>query len=162
MNSEFIIRVLADYTVIFIALVGAYVLLRYVPTERRWSTYARIVMAGLTALLIAKISAAIWQPTTVRPFVEQGVEAGAAYLNNPGFPSDHVLFAAAITLAVYFESSRKRVACLLAVLTLVMGVGRVFALVHTPIDIAGGLVFACLGGLWYLTVPARSGKNKIN
>jgi len=79
-----------------------------------------------------------------------GVSAGASYLNNPGFPSDHALFAAFLTLAVWFETRRKKIALTLLVLTLLVCVGRVLALVHTPLDILGGLIVACLGAVWYL------------
>ena len=54
-----------------------------------------VVMAGLTSLLAGKLMG-FWQPEAVRPFVEQGVAAGAAYIDNPGFPSDHVLLAVVV------------------------------------------------------------------
>ncbi|HYG83682.1 MAG TPA: phosphatase PAP2 family protein [Verrucomicrobiae bacterium] len=159
MNPELLIRILADYTLIIIALLGAFALLFRVPNRQRLQAYSRIVMAGLTALLIAKLVAAIWQPSEVRPFIEKGVEAGAAYLNNPGFPSDHALFAAAIVLAVYFETPMKKLALVLGGLTLLMALGRVLALVHTPLDIVGGLLFAAVGALWYASDPTRGSKS---
>jgi len=36
-------------------------------------------------------------------------------------------------------------------LALLVCLGRVLALVHTPLDVAGGLVVALIGGLWYWT-----------
>ena len=58
-------------------------------------------MAGLTAYVVAKIAGLLYQPTTLRPFELMGVEAGASFLNNPGFPSDHALFTMAIVLAIF-------------------------------------------------------------
>ena len=84
-----------------------------------------------------------------------GIEAGASFLDNPGFPSDHALFAAAITLAVWFETRKISIAITLLVLTLLVCVGRVLAFVHTPLDVIGGLAVACLGALWYWQ-PDRS------
>lgn len=107
-------------------------------------------MAGLTAFLLAKLVASMYQPELSRPFEQLGVEAGAAYLNNPGFPSDHVLFCMAITLAVWFETTQKRIAYVLAALTVVVAIGRVVALVHTPLDVVGGIIFAFAGVPWYL------------
>ena len=158
MNYELLVRFLADFTLVPIVLSGAIALLLAIPKGRRFEAYARILLAGLTALLIAKLTAALWQPSELRPFLEKGLPAGAAYLDNPGFPSDHALFAAAITLAVYFETPLRRLATALVIATLGMCVGRVLALVHTPLDILGGLFFASVGALWYATAPTRLGK----
>jgi undecaprenyl-diphosphatase len=107
-------------------------------------------MAGLTAYLVAKLLGTIYQPATERPFELLGLEAGASYLNNPGFPSDHALFAAFLTLAVWFEARTKKIAIVLLVLTILVCLGRVLALVHTPIDVMGGILVACTGALWYV------------
>lgn len=149
MTSELLIRLLADAMLVPIALIGAYALLRYVPRGQRFAAYSRVLMAGLTALCFAKLTATLWQPSELRPFLEQGVAPGAAYLDNPGFPSDHALFSAAIALAVYFETPKRRLAAVLIVATLLVCLGRVLALVHTPLDVMGGLFFATLGALWY-------------
>jgi membrane-associated phospholipid phosphatase len=94
----------------------------------------------------------VYQPSGERPFQILGVAAGASYLNNPGFPSDHALFTAFLTLAVWFETKRKGLAATLGILTLLVCVGRVLALVHTPLDVLGGLAVASVGALWYLQV----------
>ncbi len=145
------IRILADGTLLPIVAIGIYALLFKTPNSSKYESYSRILMAGLTALLVAKLMAAIYQPEAARPFIELGVNPGAAYLDNPGFPSDHALFAAAILLAVWFETRSKIWTRVLAVLVLLVCVGRVLALVHTPVDILGGLVAASIGALWYLT-----------
>jgi membrane-associated phospholipid phosphatase len=155
MIPDFFVRLLADVLVVPIVIIGAFALVRYVPNKGRFQAYTRILMAGLTALLLAKLAASTWQPEGARPFIEQGLAARAAYVNNPGFPSDHVLFSAAITLAVHFETGKKRIALALLIMTLLVGIGRVMALVHTPVDIIGGLLFASLGALWYFTEPKR-------
>lgn len=153
MNSNFLVPVIADGLIFIIVLIGAYALIRYVPKKQRYVTYCFVLMAGLTSLLIAKLAGAIYQPSTVRPFVELGVSPQAAYINNPGFPSDHVLFAAAITFAVLFAAKQRKLALILALLTVIMGMGRVLALVHTPTDILGGILFAAIGALWYFQLP---------
>jgi membrane-associated phospholipid phosphatase len=35
-------------------------------------------------------------------------------------------------------------------LVVIIGAGRVLALVHTPLDVIGGVIFALFGALWYL------------
>lgn len=148
--QHIIIKILADGAVIPVVLIGAWALLFKVERRGRYQAYCRILMAGLTAYLFAKLIGSVFQPEMERPFQLLGVSAGAAFLNNPGFPSDHVLFCTAITLAVWFETRQKVLAIVLAGLTVLVAVGRVLALVHSPLDVTGGILIAALGGLWYL------------
>jgi len=150
-----LIKLLADGTIIPIVLIAGYALLFKIPKEERFEAYARIIMAGLTAYLMAKLLGAVYQPSGERPFELLGVSAGASYLNNPGFPSDHALFAAFLTFAVWFEGKQKKLGILLLILTVVMCLGRVLALVHTPLDVIGGIAVAAFGALWYFQ-PAEA------
>jgi len=153
MTSEFIIRLIADAAVVPVILIGAWALLFYVPKGRRYESYCRVLLAGLTAYLLAKGIGAVYQPEALRPFELMGVDPGALYLNNPGFPSDHALFVTAITCAVWFETRMKRTSIILASLVVLICLGRVLALVHTPLDVVGGVLIALIGALWYSNVP---------
>lgn len=150
MTTQTIVKLFADGAIIPIVVIAGYALLFLVPKGHRFEAYARILMAGLTAYLLAKLLATAYQPSGERPFQILGVAPGASYLNNPGFPSDHALFTAFLTLAVWFETRRKALGITLALLTLAVCVGRVLALVHTPLDVTGGVLVACVGALWYL------------
>lgn len=168
MDTQTIIRLLADGAIVPIVLIAGYALLFKVPKGHRFEAYARILMAGLTAYLVAKLLGAVYQPAGERPFEILGVEPGASYLNNPGFPSDHALFTAFLTFAVWFETRQKALAVSVGVLTLLICVGRVLALVHTPLDVIGGLLVASFGAIWYLqadrtdaTASARQKHKKI-
>jgi len=141
---------MADGAVIPVILIAGYALLFQIPRENRFEIYARILMAGLTSYLLAKLLGQAYQPSGERPFEILGVQPGASYLNNPGFPSDHALFTGFLTLAVWFETRRKDLTVILVILTVSVCVGRVLALVHTPLDVAGGLIVAAIGSLWYL------------
>ena len=144
-----LIRFLADGLVIIVALLAAYGFLWKVP-QKKWFFWGwRVVAAGLTSYVTAKIIAHFYQPETMRPFEKLGVEAGAAFLPNPGFPSDHALFAMFLTLAVWYATRSKGLAIIMLVLTVIMGVARVLALVHTPLDVVGGFLIACVGIIWY-------------
>jgi membrane-associated phospholipid phosphatase len=165
MTTQTLIKLFADGAILPIILIAGYALLFLVPKGHRFEAYARILMAGLTAYLLAKLLASVYQPSGERPFQVLGVAPGASYLNNPGFPSDHALFTAFLTLAVWFETKRKSLAIILAALTLAVCVGRVLALVHTPLDVIGGVLVACVGALWYLqrgrlSTPSPSPKHK--
>jgi undecaprenyl-diphosphatase len=153
MTTEAIIRLIADGMVLPIVGIAAYVLLFKVPKGRRVYAYSRIILAGLTAFLFAKLIGTVFQPEMLRPFEELGVTPGASFLDNPGFPSDHMLFVTAIVLAVWAETRMKKTTLVLACMALLVGVGRVLALVHTPFDIIGGVLIAILGALWYSNVP---------
>lgn len=155
MTPEFLIRLIADAAVIPVVLIGAWAVLFKVPKGHRFEAYSRILMAGLTAYMLAKFIGTVYQPATLRPFELLGVDPGAYYLNNPGFPSDHALFVTAITCAVWFETRMKKTSLLLASLVILICVGRVVALVHTPLDVIGGVAIALIGALWYSNVPRK-------
>lgn len=157
---ELLVKLIADGAVVAIALIAAWALLFLVPNKQKFDAYARVLMAGLTAYLVAKLVASIYQPAMERPFEILGLSPGATYLNNPGFPSDHALFAMTLTLAVWFETKRRKLSIFLLILTLLMCVGRVLALVHTPLDVIGGVLFACVGALWYDWQPMVHRKKK--
>ena len=150
MTKELIIRIIADGAVIPIVLLGAYALIFKIPKGKRLEAYKRVLMAGLTAYLLARMISVVYQPLGERPFELLGTAAGASFLNNPGFPSDHALFVTVITCAVWFETKQKLITVILAGLTIAVCVGRVLALVHTPADIIGGVLIAFVGALWYL------------
>ena len=144
------LKIMADWLVVVVVLIGAYALLWNVKKGQRYQVYTKVLMAGLTAYVTAKIAGLLFQPSTVRPFEELGVEAGASFLNNPGFPSDHALFTMAIVLAIWFGAKNRKLAVVALILTLIVSTGRVLALVHTPLDVIGGLVIACVGIVWYV------------
>lgn len=154
MTLELIIRLIADIAVFPAVLIGAYALIFKVPKGQRLQTYSRVLLAGLTAYLLAKLVATVYQPTAQRPFELLGVDPGAAYLDNPGFPSDHALFVTAILAAVWFSTKNKLLSGILLLLVILVGVGRVLALVHTPWDVIAGVAIALIGALWYIQQTA--------
>lgn len=156
-----IIKLCADFAAVPVVLIGSYALIFKIPKGQRFEAYKRILMAGLTAYLFAKLIGSIYQPTSERPFELLGKAAGASYLNNPGFPSDHTLFLTAIICAVWFETRQKVITLILIILLSLVCIGRVLALVHTPLDVIGGIVIAMMGCGWYMesratkTLPQR-------
>ena len=146
---DILLRFIADGLLIIILVVSGGLTLwairrdssRYLPV---------IIMAGLSALLAGKLMSLVYQPDAARPFIEAGVAAGASYVNNPGFPSDHALLGTIAVITLWAVSPRYRsVAYVLGLLVIVMCIGRVVALVHTPLDVIGGAVAAIIGSLWY-------------
>lgn len=145
------IQLIADGLIIPIVLIGGFSLWFFV-SRPKVEAYKYMVLAGLTSLLCAKLLSVLYQPGSERPFQALGREAGALYLDNPGFPSDHALFVTVIVVAVWALTKRRKLAIVLALLALLVCVGRVLALVHTPADVIGGIACGLIGGLWYLNM----------
>lgn len=150
-------RFLADGTLVVIIIVAAIMVLNYMRSSPKqfFRLLPQLIMAGLTSLLVGKIMSLLYQPSVERPFIERGVAAGAAYIDNPGFPSDHALLAVVIVAAVWFITRNKRIAILLSFTVIVMCVARVVALVHTPIDIIGGIIAGLSGSIWYQKIKTQ-------
>lgn len=155
---DMLIQLLADGLVFPLVLAAVISLVWLVPNRDKFASYSRMLLAGLTSYLIAKLLALAYQPNEQRPFEQLGVDPGASYLNNPGFPSDHALFVWVIVFAVWFGTRNKWFALIAACVALLVCTGRVLALVHTPLDVFGGFVAAALGAAWYLNVRQTSTK----
>lgn len=137
---DIFIRIIADGLVIPIALIGAWAL--FFLTKDRYQAWGWATVTGLVALLLAKVASMFYQGE--RPFLSQGETAKAAYLNNPGFPSDHALLVFTITCIVWASTKNVKISVVLLGLSILVGVGRVLALVHTPVDVMGGILCALL------------------
>src|SRR5215216_6730295 len=104
------VQIIADYLVIPTALAGGIVLL-LVPKDQRYQAWARAILTGLVALLFAKIISLLYQGE--RPFEILGVEPGAAFLPNPGFPSDHALLVFTVVCVVWATTKNAALSALL-------------------------------------------------
>lgn len=137
--EDILLKILADWLVVPIVLIGAVAMVT-LPRGERYQMICRGLIAGLTALLVGKIGSLFYQGE--RPFVSLGTEAKAAFLDNPGFPSDHTLLVFAVTFIVWASTKNVWLSFLLLGLSILVSVGRVAALVHSPADVIGGAVFA--------------------
>jgi len=77
-----------------------------------------------------------------RPFVRSGVAPLFAHSMDNGFPSDHSAVAAFLAAILWFIDAPAAVVA--TVTAVAIGVARMYALVHWPIDIIGGW---CIGAL---------------
>lgn len=156
------LRFFADGLLVGILLVaataGIWWLVRTRPSVTKLIPY--VLMAGLSALLAGKLMS-FWQPVSERPFEALGVEAGAAYMNNPGFPSDHALLATIVVMTLFVLTPYKKLSIGLMVAVVAMCVARVVALVHTPLDVVGGVLAGLVGALWYVGLRQNNRKGDI-
>jgi len=122
------------YTVAFLAVIATLI-------SERAARYDIIKLALLSfpiAFLVSLVAGALFYDT--RPFVVEHIAPLIPHAADNGFPSDHTLLAvvAAATVFVY----RRKVGVLLGVLSILIGVSRVMAKLHYPIDIVGSIVIA--------------------
>lgn len=68
-----LVKVIADWLLIPLVLLALYELFFKVESKRRYEIYSRVLMAGLTSYVIAKILGLIYQPEQLRPFELLGV-----------------------------------------------------------------------------------------
>jgi len=101
--------------------------------------------AAIIALGIAEILKIIFH--TTRPFVLEGLTPLTLTIPNTGaFPSTHTAVAFALSISVWRHN--KKIGWLFLAVALTIGLARVLALVHWPIDIAGGIavgLFVAIG-----------------
>jgi undecaprenyl-diphosphatase len=100
------------------------------------------LLAGAVAAVLDKLSGALYYDP--RPFVTHHVTPLVAHAADNGFPSEHTLFSAALAATLFFYRPRLGIAAM--VVALLVGISRIAAHVHSPIDIAGGLVLGALAG----------------
>lgn len=90
------------------------------------------------SLLIGKIlNYLFYNP---RPFVVEKLTPLITHAADNGFPSDHTLLCATVSSIVFIFN--KKWGTVLFILTLFVGLSRVLALVHHPIDMVASLVIA--------------------
>lgn len=147
---QLFVSLIADWLVFVVVAVAAVSLLFFVQNSKKFTVYSRILIGGLLSYFIAKLMAVLYQPSTMRPFEEMGVDPLASYLPNPGFPSDHTVFVWALVFAVWYAVKNWKFRLVLLILALCVSFGRVLALVHAPIDVYGGIFAATIGAMVYL------------
>ena len=127
---------------IFIIVLAVLLIWLKLSVKTRWQFAAAVCLAGIIAFGLSKITGALYYHP--RPFVAQHIKPLISHGSDNGFPSEHTLLAMALSTIVYYY--RPRLAAGFFGLTLLVGIGRVLAHVHSPIDILGGLILGALAG----------------
>lgn len=110
---------------------------------RRLEFIAALIAAGVLALILYKTAGALYfhpRPFVANPAIKPLFPHGA----DNGFPSEHTVLVMSLTALIYFY--HRRLAVVAFILTLLVGAGRVWAHVHSWIDILGGLVIGAIAG----------------
>jgi undecaprenyl-diphosphatase len=115
-----------------------------------------VVIAGALMALIAFALARIASLSYVdpRPFVTDHVLPLFPHAADNGFPSDHALLGAVVSLTLFRYG--RRIGSVLLFLTLCVGLARVAANVHHLIDVAGSflIAFVAYAIVYFAILPA--------
>lgn len=139
---DMVIIFCAKYLIFFVVLATALAWWR-VDTETKKQFAVAAVIGGIVALVLAKIAGHLYFDP--RPFVSHHVKPLISHAADNGFPSDHSLLAGMLTAITFFYS--RKIASIMLVMTILIGVARVLAKVHSPIDILAGWLFGAIGAV---------------
>lgn len=118
----------------------------------RRSAIALLLLASVVALVIDKtLNQIVFSP---RPFMIEDIIPLFPHVADNGFPSEHVLFAMVIASVVFVYN--RKLGVVLGILAIIVGLARVAAGVHHPIDVLGGIAIAIvsvLGALYVIYLP---------
>lgn len=133
-----IIIVLASY-LIFAEVGLAIGYLLKIVSKREWLKYLIIILlAGLLAYFMSRLVGMLFYDN--RPYIELHKTAIISIGHDNGFPSDHMLIAC-LTASIVFLKNR-RFGLVLWGLAVLVGLGRVLALAHHPVDVIVSAIIA--------------------
>jgi undecaprenyl-diphosphatase len=112
-------------------------------TKLKKQMLAAAVSAVILAVILDKIAGKLYYDP--RPFVTHNLKPLVAHAADNGFPSEHTLFNTTLAVLLYIYRPRWGTAALAA--ALVVGIARVAAHVHSPIDIIGAAAIGIAAGL---------------
>ncbi len=127
----------AKYLLAFVVLVFGWAWLR-AANSKKIQMAATVIIAGVLALIISRLAGKLYYDP--RPFVSHAVKPLIPHAPDNGFPSDHALLTMTLTAVLYFYNRTWALVAL--ILTIVVGVARVLAHIHSPIDIIGSFAIS--------------------
>ena len=131
----------AKYLFLLLPLLFLFALYQAGSRDRRKLVVA-IIVAFVIAGVLDKLAGKLYYDP--RPFVTHNVKPLVAHSADNGFPSEHTLLSYTFASVIFFF--RKRLGWLALGLGLLVGICRVAAHVHSPIDIAGSIAFGLIAG----------------
>ena len=125
----------AQYLIWFIATAA----LVYLFISKEWKRLGILAALSLAlAYAAGKLAGLLWY--NARPFVVDNFTPLIAHAANNGFPSDHMLMGATIASIVFVYN--RTLGLVLWALALAVGLARVAAGIHHPVDLAGSIAVA--------------------
>lgn len=136
--------------VLFALLAG---LVIWLAIKRRWGA---IVYTGLHLIMAFTVARGLSHlHESNRPFVDNHFTPLVQHVADQSFPSDHMAAAVAIALSIMLFMRYKLIGSIALVIALTVGIARIAAGVHYPLDIAGSIVAAVVAAV--IVIIIRSG-----
>jgi undecaprenyl-diphosphatase len=133
--TNLLIVAIAQYAIFLLPIIMLIVFFRL--DKKHSIEYAlAFIFACLFGFLGIKFASSIFYDP--RPFVASGVIPLFAHAADNGFPSDHATFSVIMATVTTFYS--RKVGILMLLVAGMIGAARVFAHVHSWIDILGGII----------------------
>lgn len=111
-------------------------------------------IVGVTALVSAEILKGVF--FVLRPFNADPEVSNLFYATGYAFPSSHATFYMALALSLYFL--HKKMGIILIVCAVIIGIARIIAGVHYPVDILGGYVLGIIIAVFFNYLYKRENK----
>lgn len=126
---------------LFIAVILLYLLAIIQASKKHHKALVvSFIIAGIIAVILDKLGGKLYFDP--RPFASHHVTPLIQHTADNGFPSEHTIFSMTMALLLLFY--RRRLGALAVLTALVVGIARVAAHVHSPIDIIGGIIIAAI------------------
>lgn len=148
----------AKYLIYGVLLCAAVLLFLEFYRTRNWRALGFVVLAVLTTILFNQLFHLI-PVEAYRPYQLQGVSPLVTPSVDSPFPSDHVTLVFMVTFAVVMMTRFKKIGLVLLAAAFGVLAGRLLALVHSPLDVIGGVICAGLGAVWYYIYLRYYGKD---
>lgn len=104
--------------------------------KKKWLIFGHLGLATIFSFLLNQLAALIH--FRERPFLQTGTRQLVNPLSEKSFPSDHAAVAFAIAIVIFFYN--KSLGLFLLLLSLLIGLGRIYTGVHYPLDVLGGAI----------------------
>ena len=154
-----------DSVVIFLAsdlfiIVGLLVLLTWhsLSKGKKEEYLTAVLVGGLLGLLLAKVFDSLYYHP--RPFMVDGVKPLIEHGYDNGFPSTHTVFVTTLSTVTFFY--RRQIAYIAFAISMLVGAGRVWAHVHSTVDIIGGIIAGLISGYAGFLVTKRIWQKREN
>jgi undecaprenyl-diphosphatase len=139
-RSQALDQAIIFFAVYFPFLVAALALLFLIFYHYKWKEIIIVFFSGIVAYVCAYILKFLFH--TLRPFLALPDVHALFFESGYAFPSGHATFFTALAFLIYFYN--KKAGYTFMFFALIIGLARITAGVHFPVDILGGFI---LGGL---------------
>jgi undecaprenyl-diphosphatase len=132
----------ANYLFVFVVIGMVFAWFRV--TRHSQKLFLAVALLGcIVALLMSRLAGHLYYDP--RPFVTEHIAPLVPHDPDNGFPSDHALLTMTLTAVTYFY--HKKIASFMLILTVLVGVARILAKVHSPLDIAGAWIIGIIAAI---------------